>query len=81
MALVIKNENDKLRIRMELEQDNKKKVEANVALHRHRILNEVIVTKCPHCHLAFSEWDSCFAVEHSIVGSGGEVVAGCQKFW
>jgi len=89
-ALRIRHENDKMKLWMELEQDIKKKHFAAVSLHMHRILNDLLITKCPHCLMAFTNWEGCYAVEHSaqheVMGQFGRLVGaghtfGCRKFF
>ena len=67
-----------------------KKHLAAVSLHMHRILNDLLITKCPHCQLAFSNWEGSFVVEHSaqheVMGNFGRMgrrgqTFGCQKFF
>lgn len=83
--LEIKYEAEKFELRMELEQDITKRLEAAVALHSFKVMNDLIVTKCPHCQLAFADWEHCFAVEHAFEMPGGKgkknKTLGCKKFF
>ena len=59
------------------EHNEKERLKAVASLHRHRINNNILTTKCPHCSLAFVDWTMCFAVKCESEYAGRTI--GCQK--
>ena len=51
----------------------------NVQRHRIKIISDILETRCPHCKLAFQDWEACFAVKHE--GSMGNKTFGCLKYF
>jgi len=41
------------------------KVAASAQRHRHRIINDILTLKCPHCSVAVFNFTACFAVQHT----------------
>jgi hypothetical protein len=50
-----------------------------VQRHRIKIVSEILETRCPHCKLAFQDWEACFAVKHE--GTMGSKTFGCLKYF
>jgi serine/threonine protein kinase len=50
-----------------------------VERHRKKIISDILETRCPHCQLAFEDWEACFAVKHE--GVMGSRTFGCLKYF
>jgi len=52
-------------LRNELLVDKAAKLAASAQRHRHRIINDILTLKCPHCSVAVFNFTACFAVQHT----------------
>lgn len=59
--------------------NREERLHASAQLHRNKIIRDLIETYCPHCDLAFSDWEACFAVKHeSEIELNGSMVIFCR---
>ena len=74
-----KHQDEMMALEARMLADQSERQSKNIQRHRIKIISEILETRCPHCKLAFQDWEACFAVKHE--GSMGNKTFGCLKYF
>ena len=73
------HQDDMMALEARLLSDQAERRAKNVERHRKKIISDILETRCPHCQLAFEDWEACFSVKHE--GVMGNKTFGCLKYF